>query len=224
MRQPHYAPFAFCILPLLPLAYCPLPIYLLMHPLLHQELLTKIAQGSESALAELYAEFSTRVFNTAIGYLQNTGEAEEVTQDVFVKIFQSAARFEGKSSVSTWIYRIAVNQSLDRLNHRKRQKRFGLMVSFFKGDSLEQKIEVPHFDHPGVVLERKENARLLFQTIETLPEQQKTAFILSFVEDLPRQEVAEVMQISLKAVESLLQRAKANLRIRLDDFHPDRRI
>ena len=190
----------------------------------NQELLNQIAQGSEPALAELYAAFSSRVYNTAISYLQNAAEAEEVTQDVFVKIFQSAAGFKGNSSVSTWIYRITVNQALDRLSHRKRQKRFGFMVRIFQEGSAAPQLDLPHFDHPGVLLEQKENARILFQAIESLPEQQKTAFILSFIEELPRQEVADVMELSLKAVESLLQRAKANLRERLDDFYPDRRI
>ena len=193
-------------------------------PVLHKTLLAQIAQGSEPALEALYTLFKSRVYNTALSYLQNTEEAEEVTQDVFVNIFRAAARFEGKSSVSTWIYRITVNQSLDRLNHRKRQKRFGLLVDFFGGNPAEPATDLPHFDHPGVVLEQKENARILFQAIESLPDQQKTAFILSFIEDLPRQEVAGVMQISLKAVESLLQRAKTNLRKRLDNFFPDRRI
>lgn len=190
----------------------------------HKLLLDDIARGHEPALAELYAEFKSRVFNTVLGYLQDRAEAEEVTQDVFVKIYQSAARFEGKSSVGTWIYRIAVNQSLDRLRHRNRRKRFGRLVSLFRDEGPAPAIDLPHFDHPGVALEQKENARILFQAIESLPEQQKTAFILSFLEDLPRQEVADVMQLSRKAVESLLQRAKANLRQRLDDFYPDRRI
>lgn len=191
---------------------------------LHEDLLAKIARGSEPALAELYTLFKTRVYNTALSYLQNVSDAEEVTQDVFVKIFQSAARFEQKSSVSTWIYRITVNQSLDRLNHRNRQKRFGVLVSLFRDNSPQEAISLPHFDHPGVLLEQKEHARILFQAIESLPDQQKTAFILSFIEGLPRQEAADVMEVSLKALESLLQRAKANLRTRLDYFFPERRI
>lgn len=186
-------------------------------------LLKQIAQGDQTALAELYELFKNRVYNTALGYLQNTEEAEEVTQDVFVKIYQAAARFEGKSSVSTWIYRIAINQSIDRLNHRKRQKRFGFVLRLLPGAQAEPALDLPHFHHPGVLLDKKENARILFQAIESLPEQQKTAFILSFVEELPRQEVADVMNMSLKAVESLLQRAKANLRIRLEEFSPKRR-
>ena len=146
-------------------------------------LIKQIAVGEEPALAVLYTAFSSRVYNTALSFLQDKAEAEEVTQDVFVKIYQSAARFEGKSSVSTWIYRITVNLSLDRLSHRKRQKRFGFVVRFFKNDNSELRLDLPHFDHPGVLLEKKENARILFQAIESLPEQQKTAFILSFVEE-----------------------------------------
>ncbi len=191
---------------------------------LHAKLLAQIAGGSEPALAELYLEFNARVYNTALGYLQNTAEAEEVTQDVFVKIYQSAVQFAGKSSVGTWIYRITVNLSLDRLAYNRRQKRSGLIVRLFRADSAVPAIDLPHFDHPGVALEQKENARYLFQAIQSLPEQQKTAFLLSFIEELPRQEVADIMQVSLKSVEALLQRAKANLRARLDDLLPDRRI
>ena len=87
----------------------------------HLELLALMARGSEAALAELYAVFKNRVYNTALSFLQDTAEAEEVTQDVFVKIYHAAARFEGKSSVSTWVYRITVNQSLSRLSYRNRQ-------------------------------------------------------------------------------------------------------
>ena len=82
---------------------------------------------------------------------------------------------------------------------------------------------MPHFDHPGVLLENKEKASFLFKAIELLNEQQKTAFILSQVEELSQKEIAEVMKLSQKAVESLIQRAKANLRKNLEKFYPDRR-
>lgn len=186
----------------------------------HLECLARIGGGSEAALSDLYAAFKARVYNTVLGMLQNEADAEEVTQDVFVKIYQSAARFEGKSSVATWIYRIAVNHALSKLSHRKRQKRFAWIVRLSGADSTEPALDLPFFEHPGIILEKKENARILFKAIESLPEQQQTAFVLSFVEALPRQEVADIMEISLKAVESLLQRAKANLRARLDHFYP----
>ena len=84
-------------------------------------------------------------------------------------------------------------------------------------------IEKHDFEHPGVLLENKENAKALFKVIDTLPETQKTAFILSYIEDMPRQEVADVMETSLKAVESLLQRAKGNLKKKIENMYPHRR-
>ena len=91
----------------------------------------------------------------------------------------------------------------------KKNNRF----SFFKLGQPEKSI--PDFEHPGILLEKKEDAKLLFLEIKTLPVSQQTAFILSLIEGLPRQEVADIMETTLKAVESLLQRAKKNLRTKL---------
>lgn len=177
-------------------------------------LLQSIANGDNAAFRKLYERFSEKVYNTTISYTQNKEDAEEITQDVFTKIFRNAAKFEGKSAVSTWIYRIAVNTSL---NYLKKKKRFSFLQL---GNSKKDK---PDFEHPGILLEKREAAKTLFKVIDTLPTNQKTAFILSFVEELPRQEVADIMETSLKAVESLLQRAKKNLRVRLEKLYPNRR-
>ncbi len=175
------------------------------------QILKSIANGDETAFRELYVQFSERVYNTALSYAQNVEDAEEITQDVFTKIFRSADKFKGKSKVNTWIYRITVNTALNHLKSKKR-------LSFIQfGGEIKQQID---FEHPGVLLENKEKAKALFKVIKTLPESQKTAFILSFIEELPRQEVANVMKTSLKAVESLLQRAKANLRKKLQKQYP----
>ena len=180
----------------------------------HEDLLQAIAKGDQKAFQELYQLFHLKVYNTALGYLQNEDDTEEVTQDVFVKIHQNAANFKGQSQVSTWIYRISINTSL---NFLKKKKRFAIF-RFGMPDTNE-----PDFEHPGVLLENKEKSKILFKTIQSLPDNQKTAFILCYVEDLPQQEVADIMEISLKAVESLLQRAKKNLRKKLDFFAPNRR-
>ncbi|MEZ4888239.1 MAG: RNA polymerase sigma factor [Chitinophagales bacterium] len=180
----------------------------------HKQLLQAIAKGDDNAFQKLYSAFSSKIYNTAIGYVQNQEDAEEILQDVFVKIHRNAAKFEGKSAVSTWIYRIAVNTSLNFL----RKKKYLKLLSF-----AEVKTDVPDFEHPGILMENKEKAKILFKAIDSLPTNQKTAFILSFVEGLPRQEVADIMENSLKATESLLQRAKKNLRQKLDSFYPNRR-
>lgn len=177
-------------------------------------LIKAIANGDRNAFQQFYELFSEKVFNTALSYAQNEQDAEEITQDVFTSIFRNAAKFKGDSAVSTWVYRISVNTSL---NHVKRKKRFSFLN--FGGSEPAK----PDFEHPGVLLENKENAKILFKVIDTLPDAQKTAFILSFVEDLPRQEVADIMEVSLKAVESLLQRGKKNLRAKLENLYPNRR-
>ncbi len=170
-----------------------------------------IASGNNEAFRRLYDLFKDRVYNTCLSYLQHTEEAEEATQDVFVKIHRSAAGFKGDSSVSTWIYRLAVNQCLDLLRFRNRQKRFAFISSLF-GAAGNLQHDAPTFEHPGILAENRERAALLFKAIKQLPENQQTAFILKQAEGLSQKEVAEIMDITEKALESLLQRAKANLR------------
>ena len=155
------------------------------------------------------------VFNLALNHLQQREEAEEVTQDVFVKVHQKLAGFTGRSSVKTWIYRIAVNQCLDRLKARKRHKRSGLRL--FAGDDRDPAPELPSHDHPGVRLEDKEAVHELFNMIDELPERQRTALILKAMDGLEQQEIAEIMQLHVKAVESLLSRAKAGLKKKLNE-------
>jgi RNA polymerase sigma-70 factor (family 1) len=184
-----------------------------------QELIEQIAKGNERCFNQLFTLYKDKVFNTALSYLHNAADAEEATQDVFIEIYQSASKFEGKSKVGTWIYRITVNKCLDRLRYQKRKKRFAFVVSIFKQGTGELQHDYAHFDHPGVKLESKEDAAVLFKAIDTLPENQKTAFILSQIEELSQKEIAEVMNASIKAIESLIQRAKGNLRKELADFY-----
>ena len=187
------------------------------------DLIQRLREGDQEAFKVLFEKFKLPIFNTCLSYLQNTEEAEEVTQDVFVEIYRSVTHYKAESTLSTWIYRISVNKCLDFLRHRKRKKRSGLLISLFKRESTELQIDTPHFNHPGVILENKEKAALLFKIVDKLPDQQKTAFILSQIEDLPQKEIATVMKLSEKAVESLLQRAKVNLRRDLEIFNPNRR-
>lgn len=191
--------------------------------MLDNKVIHLITSGDRLAFKSFYDSFKTRVYNTALSYVQNKEEAEEVTQDVFIEIHHSANKFKGVSAISTWVYRIAVNKSLDAIRHRKRKKRFGFLTSIVQKESGSLNIDVPDFHHPGVELENKEKAAILFKAMNLLPDNQKTAFVLSQVEQLPQKEIALVMNSSEKAVESLLQRAKANLRNELEKFYPERR-
>jgi RNA polymerase sigma-70 factor, ECF subfamily len=151
------------------------------------------------------------VYNLALNYVQNTEDAEDITQDVFVTVYQSLSSFQGTSSMSTWIYRITINKSLDFLKARQRKKRFAFFSSLFYSNSGELKHNPLEHNHPGVLLEDKEAIDLLFKMINELPDTQKTALILHKIEQKLQVEVAEIMNISPKAVESLIQRAKISL-------------
>lgn len=170
------------------------------------ELIQALREGHESALRELIRSFGDRVYNTALGFVQDRSDAEEVTQDVLLKVFQSIGRFREASGLGTWIYRITVRQSQDLVRKRSRRKRFSLI------GAQSEEADPGEFNHPGVLAEQKENAALLFRAIRQLPEQQQAAWLLQRTEGLSQQQVADIMHISTGAVESLLQRAKANLR------------
>lgn len=184
-----------------------------------EEILYLVAKGDKVTFSQLYTMFKDKVYNTCISYLQQSSEAEEVTQDVFVEVYYNAVFYKGGASVSTWVYRITVNKCLDRIRYNNRQKRFSFITSIFNKNTGELRHDKPHFDHPGVGVENRERAALLFSAIRQLPENQQTAFILKQVEGLSQREIAQIMDIGEKAVESLLQRAKANLRKKLSDYY-----
>lgn len=161
----------------------------------------------------LYHEHKTLVYNMALHYLQNIEDAEEVTQDVFVKVYHSLAHFQQKSSYKTWIYRITINQCLDFTKKKNSRKRFYLFGS--KSENEREYLNTTNFEHPGILMENQEAAAQLFAVINTLTENQKTAFLLSKLDGLSNPEIAEIMELSISAVESLIFRAKATLQEKL---------
>ncbi len=175
------------------------------------ELIQGLRNGDEAAFKYLVDNYQDRVYNTAIGIVQNAEDAEDVAQEVFIQVYRSIHNFKGESKLSTWLYRIATTRALDLLRSRKSKKRFGLLQRLF-GEGNEPLYEIPDFNHPGVALDKKENAAKLFRAMGQLPENQRIAFTLHKIEDLSYQEISDVMKSSVPAVESLMHRAKQNLR------------
>ncbi len=190
-----------------------------IHLLTEQELLFGLRHGEESAFRELLTRFQDKVFNTSLGLLQHHTEAEDIAQEVFIQVFRSIQNFKGDSLLSTWVYRITVTKSLDHLRSKKRKKRFGFLSTLF-GDNNLPVYEPEDFNHPGVLQENKEDAAILFKMIDQLPENQRTAFVLNKLEELSYREIADILNTTESAVDSLLQRAKQNLRKRLNNSPP----
>jgi RNA polymerase sigma-70 factor (ECF subfamily) len=174
--------------------------------------------GDEGAFRQLVDNYQDKIFNTCISFVKNLDDADDLTQEVFIEVFHSIHKFRADSKLSTWIYRITVNKSLEHLRKMKRKKRSGIFY-WISNEDRELKFEVPDFDHPGVLAENREKARILFGAIEKLPEKQRIAFTLHKVEDLSYEQIADVMQKSLSSIESLMHRAKNNLKKELYDYY-----
>ena len=167
---------------------------------------------SNTEFETIYEEYKNLVYNLALSYVHNQEDAQDIAQEVFVKIYQRFHIYNpAASSLKTWVYQITINHSLDFIKARKTKKRFGFITGLFHPETNEPIADSGHFDHPGIALEDKEELQNLFSIIDALPDNQRTAIILSKIEDRPQKEVAEIMDISVKAVESILQRAKTTI-------------
>jgi RNA polymerase sigma-70 factor (ECF subfamily) len=181
-------------------------------------LIKRLQKGEEDAFQELVEMYQNKVYNTCLGYVKNPDDADDLAQEVFIKVFQSIGKFKGKSSLSTWIYRITINESLDFLRKIKRKKRAGIFGKLFGIDD-HSITEATDFDHPGIKAENKEQAKILYAAIERLPENQRTAFTLHKLEGLSYEQIAEVLDKSVSSVESLMFRAKNNLKNELYAYY-----
>lgn len=155
-----------------------------------------------------YTKNKNLVYNLALQYVQNIEQAQEITQDVFLKAHQKIHTFKGQAKVETWLYRITINTSLDAIKAKKRKKRFAIF-----SHNPNELTNSTDFNHPGIILENKETLQALFSLINKLPQTQKTALILVKIEGKSIKEVAHILEKTPKAVESLLQRAKTQLKI-----------
>jgi RNA polymerase sigma-70 factor (ECF subfamily) len=182
------------------------------------ELIEQLKQGDETAFKTIVEQWKDMVYNTILGIVQNETEAEDLAQDVFIKVFEKISTFKGDSKFSTWLYRIATTTALDHLRSKKRKKRFGFILSIMNNDENES-VQVPDFHHPGINLDNKERSKVLFKAIDRLPENQKAAFTLHKLEGLSYKEIGDVLHISVSAVESLMSRANGNLRKQLEEYY-----
>lgn len=163
-----------------------------------------VATGDERAFNELYHKFKDDIYKLAFYYLQNQEDAEDALQEIFVTVYKSASAFKSQSKFSTWLYRIAVNKCFDKIKHLKARKRLAFFTHLFQTTVSS--------DNPS---DADDDLHRLHNEIEKLLPQQKTALILTQIQELSINETAAIMNISAKAVESLTQRAKANLRKKL---------
>lgn len=180
--------------------------------------------GKSSAYMKLMKDFEQKVFATCISFVPNKEDAEDIAQEVFVEVFRSIAKFKGESKLSTWIYRIATNKSLEFIRKKNAKKRFAFMQSIFGNEiPLDKTTFFTEFKHPGILLENKEQSETVFKAINLLPDSQRVVFTLAKIDGKSYQEIVEITGKSLSSVESIMFRAKKNLRKSLEHFYKNER-
>ena len=175
-----------------------------------KELIKKVKQKDAKAFQELVEKHKSMVFNTCMGFVHNKENAEDITQDIFVKIWLSIDKYKGEAKFSTWLYRITVNYSLNFIRKNKKSK---LFASIDSSETPEIK-NISEDDAEKLIL-RQESAKKLKNALNSIAKRQRVAFILNKYENLSYKEISEIMEISLSSVESLIHRAKINLQKKL---------
>jgi RNA polymerase sigma factor (sigma-70 family) len=177
--------------------------------------ISKLKQGDYQSFVSLVDLYSEKIYNLTLSILQNQEDAEDITQEVFETVFLSLATFKEEAQITTWIYRIAVNKCKEFLRKKARKKRFAFLTRLNLADS-DLAIEVMH---PGIILENNERLAILLAAIKKLPDNQQIAFTLHKLEGLSYDEITKLMQLSMSSVESLMFRARKNLKNMLESYY-----
>ena len=187
-----------------------------------EDLIRKLAGDKSGAFKELVDKYQRLVLATARGFVKNEEDANDLSQEVFIRIYRSLDQFRGESGLSTWIYRITLNQAINYLRDNKKyreSRRLDDPVAGTNGLEGSSSYGRPYQEAPDKELENKDRARFLHEAIDSLPESQKKAFILHKYEDLSYQEIAEILETTIPSVESLLFRARKNMQKKLWDCY-----
>lgn len=175
-----------------------------------QEFPEKNQSRDPGSFREIFETYHPMVFRICMHFLGTTQEAEDVTQDIFFQAYKSLDKFRLESKISTWLYRITVNHCL---NHQKRKKIISWLSLDFLLDTNDNRLQNTCDSAKSQIehLENQEMKSSVLEAIQSLPDQQRTALILSVYEEMSYKKIAEIMKGSVSKVESLLFRSKRNL-------------
>lgn len=172
--------------------------------LTEEELMQKISHNDADAFQELLFRYEKKVFSLAWRLCLNQPEAEDLTQETFLKIWRNAKLWKQEAKLETWIYRILYNSFIDV---RRRTK-----------ESTEEPTEVLYSndDSPEQTLIKKQESQTIANALKELPERQKEALVLCYYQGMKAKEAAEVLSVSQSALEALLFRARQTLKDKLN--------
>jgi len=180
-----------------------------------KQFLADIRRGDQKAAARLVAAHEKNVYRVCYRFFADENEAMDATQEVFIKVFRAIGRFEGRSSLKTWIYRIAANTCISIAEKKKREKDGLLQLmmhwwSSFSGESPEEEI----LDRETKAL----NQKIVSEKIARLPEVYRMPVILKDIEGMPLEKISEILEVPTGTVKSRINRGRRLLQESLQAF------
>lgn len=173
-------------------------------------------ESGKPTFDEIYGEYGERILNLLFRFTARKQVAQDLHQDVFLKVYETMGSFEQRSQIYTWIYRIAVNHALNYLK-RERRNLWLQLLDETVGELLQKdKIEVPGFGfseplRPDELLEHSESGKLIKQAVDSLPPKYKIPFLLYRDENLGYAEIAQILELNQNSVASRIHRARKML-------------
>ncbi len=182
-----------------------------------EEIVSYILKGKTDLFSVIIDKYQSKVFSTAYHYTHDQEEARDLTQEIFIKLYNNLQSYKNKASFSTWLYRIAVNRCIDWTRKRKLQT----ISSMY--DNCEDELDI--FDTiadkaggPEEELIKQENKVYIRKVVEDLPEIYKTVIILYYFEDFSPQEISDITGDPRRTIETRLYRGKNLLKLRLEEL------
>lgn len=187
------------------------------------ELIERLRDRDEEAFRWLVDNYRQKVAATCYGYTGDYEAALDLTQDIFLEVYRSIDKFRGDAKVSTWIYRISTNKSINWLRDNKKH-RYSKSIQRFFSNEKDSELEVKSTDLGDGYgkLNQSDDDQIIQWALDKLPKSQKTAFILNKIDDMSYKEVADIMEVTLATVESLIFRARKNLQSSLKSYYKNR--
>ena len=180
-----------------------------------EELMARIAKGDEHAFEILVNRHQASVLNLVYRFIGDRTQAKDLAQEAFIRVWQAAKSYEPKAKFTTWVYRITANLCFNELKSARRKKWFSFNRSDEAGEPTFEETLADSSPSAEDILLEKERARQISDALQSLPEHQRIALVLKRYDDLSYQEIAQIIDCSVSAVDSLLVRAKRTLQIKL---------
>lgn len=186
-------------------------------------LIESLRRCDPDSFTRLFEAYSDRIYRLAVRFLNDTSESEEIVQDTFLTICEKIDSFEGRSKLSTWIYRIAANHALMRLRSRKRSgPSLDADESSDDGEAIMPGLLNDWSQAPESITANTESIAEMERAVAELPDTLRTAFVLRDLEELSTEEAAETLGISPGALKVRLHRARLLLREKLSAYFAER--